>query len=72
MRDPKTYFTYPGVIIGDMGEKNGLQGIDNGYVMFNNYRIAKDNLLNRISDVTKEGKYECSFSNPQKILGKNL
>ena len=70
LRDPKTYFTYPGVIIGDLGEKNGLQGIDNGYVMFNNYRIAKENLLNRTADVTNEGEYESSFSDPQRILGK--
>ena len=37
--------------------------------MFNNYRIPKNNLLNRTGDVTPEGEYESSFSDPQKILG---
>lgn len=35
LRNPDTMLPYPGVIIGDMGEKLGLNGIDNGY----NYSI---------------------------------
>ncbi|XP_058806561.1 peroxisomal acyl-coenzyme A oxidase 3 [Phymastichus coffea] len=69
VRDPKTYLTYPGVIIGDLGEKIGLNGIDNGFIMFNNYKIPKENLLNRTGDVNAEGEYESSFSDPQRILG---
>ncbi|XP_023247307.1 peroxisomal acyl-coenzyme A oxidase 3 isoform X2 [Copidosoma floridanum] len=69
VRDPKTYLSYPGVIVGDLGEKNGLHGIDNGYVIFNNYRIPRENLLNRAAEVTPEGDYESSFSDPHRILG---
>lgn len=39
------------------------------FIMFDNYRIPKANLLNRTGDVTSEGEYESSFSDPQRILG---
>ncbi|XP_055597144.1 peroxisomal acyl-coenzyme A oxidase 3-like [Uranotaenia lowii] len=69
IRDPKTLEPYPGVIVGDIGEKIGLNGIDNGFVMFNNYRIPRENMLNRAGDVTPEGTYETTFTEPTKILG---
>jgi acyl-CoA oxidase len=31
IRDPNTMMPYPGVIVGDMGEKLGLNAMDNGY-----------------------------------------
>lgn len=37
--------------------------------MFNKYRIPRESLLNRTGDVTPDGEYESSFSDPQKILG---
>lgn len=40
--------------------------------MFNNYRIPRENLLNRTADVTPEGDYESSFSDPARILGAAL
>uniref|UniRef100_A0A1B6BYV6 Acyl-coenzyme A oxidase n=1 Tax=Clastoptera arizonana TaxID=38151 RepID=A0A1B6BYV6_9HEMI len=72
IRDPQTLLPYSGVIVGDIGEKTGLNGIDNGFVMFNHYRVPRDNLLNRIGDITAEGEFETSFTDPQKILGAAL
>ncbi|XP_030377376.1 peroxisomal acyl-coenzyme A oxidase 3 [Scaptodrosophila lebanonensis] len=72
IRDPKTLQSYPGVLVGDIGEKCGLNGIDNGFVVFSNYRIPRDNLLNRTSDVTPEGVYESMFTEPAKVLGAAL
>ncbi|XP_063973810.1 peroxisomal acyl-coenzyme A oxidase 3-like isoform X2 [Diachasmimorpha longicaudata] len=69
VRDPNTYLSYPGIIVGDMGDKTGVHGIDNGFIIFNNYRIPKDNLLNRTGDVTDEGEYQTFFSDPQRIIG---
>ncbi|KAL0271876.1 UNVERIFIED_CONTAM: hypothetical protein PYX00_005049 [Menopon gallinae] len=72
IRDPNTMLPYPGITVGDMGEKIGLNGIDNGFIMFDQYRIAKENLLNKTGDVNENGVYETCFTNPQQILGAAL
>lgn len=72
IRDPATLETYPGLVVGEMGEKIGVNGIDNGFIMFNQYRIPRENLLNRTADVTEDGVYESSFSDPSRILGAAL
>ncbi|XP_018906565.2 peroxisomal acyl-coenzyme A oxidase 3 isoform X1 [Bemisia tabaci] len=72
IRDPYTMHPYPGIIVGDMGDKAGLNGIDNGFIMFRKYRIPKDYLLNRTGDITPSGEYESLFQNPQQILGAAL
>lgn len=37
IRDPKTMLPYSGVIVGDLGEKASLNGVDNGYVIIGYY-----------------------------------
>jgi acyl-CoA oxidase len=45
-----------------------MNGVDNGFIIFNNFRIPKANLLNRFSNVTEEGKFESKVeSNDQRF-----
>ncbi|KAM7352384.1 acyl-CoA oxidase 3 isoform 2-T2 [Cochliomyia hominivorax] len=72
IRDERTLLAYPGVTVGDLGEKVGLNGIDNGFVMFNNYRIPKENLLSKTGDIDDEGNYHSPIKDNRKRLGASL
>lgn len=61
-----------GVTVGDLGEKVGLNGVDNGFVMFHNYRIPRENLLDRMGDVTVDGEYVPVVKDPSKRFGASL
>jgi acyl-CoA oxidase len=63
---------YPGITIGDMGGKLGLNGLDNGYMLFDNYKISRDCLLNKTGDVTPDGKYVTPYKDPNKRFGASL
>ncbi|XP_072102993.1 acyl-coenzyme A oxidase-like protein isoform X1 [Mobula birostris] len=49
---------YPGVTVIDMMHKEGLNGVDNGILRFNNVRIPKENLLDRFGSVSQDGVYQ--------------
>ncbi|CAI5448751.1 unnamed protein product [Caenorhabditis angaria] len=62
VRDPITFQTLPGITIGDMGSKPGAwQGVENGWLKFDNHRAPLIALLNKGCDITKDGKYVTSF-----------
>lgn len=42
IRDTKTMLPYSGVTVGDLGAKVGLNGLDNGFVLFDNYHISRE------------------------------
>lgn len=48
----------PGVTIEDMGWKMGLNGIDNGKLKFNQVRVPRVNMLNKLNDVTEDGNFK--------------
>ena len=59
----------PGVITGDCGAKAGLAGIDNGFIIFRNYRVPYDCLLDRLSSINPEGKFKSSIKSKTKRFG---
>lgn len=48
----------PGITIRDCGRKMGLNGVDNGIILFDNVTIPVDNMLDRFARVTDEGKFD--------------
>ncbi len=53
----------PGVTTSDCGHKGGLRGVDNGRIMFDQVRIARENLLNKYGDVAEDGTYTSPVEN---------
>lgn len=43
--------------IGDCGHKNGVNGIDNGYIILDHVRIPKAYALDEISGVDEKGEF---------------
>lgn len=72
IRDQSNHETFEGCLVGDCGDKIGLQGIDNGWVKFTNYRLPKDLLLNKFADVTDDGKYISSIPSSSKRFGYHM
>ncbi|XP_075720579.1 acyl-coenzyme A oxidase-like protein [Rhinoderma darwinii] len=54
---------YPGVGAIDMLYKEGLHGVDNGILTFNQVRIPRENLLDKFGSVCSNGKYISPIEN---------
>ncbi|XP_050545709.1 peroxisomal acyl-coenzyme A oxidase 3-like isoform X3 [Daktulosphaira vitifoliae] len=72
IRDVKTMLPCSGVIIGDLGEKANLNGVDNGFIIFDNYHIPKESLLSKAGDINDDGLYVTPFKDNTKRLGASL
>lgn len=62
LRDSNTHEVLSGITIGDCGPKNGLNEVDNGFILFDNVRIPRINQLGKLSGVDKDGKYYSKVS----------
>jgi acyl-CoA oxidase len=72
IRCKKTHKVLPGVIIGDCGPKNGLNSIDNGYIILDNVRIPADNLLGKLGSIDENGTYVTMIDNKDMRFGFHL
>ncbi len=52
-----------GISIEDMGPKLGLNGIDNGYIKFDNVEVPIENLLNKYGGFNEKGDYTSTIKN---------
>ena len=54
----------PGVFIEDMGYKMGVNGVDNGRLIFTNVRVPRWAMLNKSCQVTEDGKFVSDIKKP--------
>lgn len=57
LRDEETHMPLPGIKIGEIGCKLGMNGVNQGYLGFDHYRIPRDNMLMKNAKVLKDGTY---------------
>ncbi|XP_063359163.1 peroxisomal acyl-coenzyme A oxidase 3 [Cydia amplana] len=72
VRDARTLRPLAGVTVGDLGEKLGLNGVDNGFVMFDKYRLPREAALDKLGGVDENGDYRTPFRDPAKRFGASL
>ncbi|MFN7943096.1 MAG: acyl-CoA dehydrogenase [Thermoanaerobaculia bacterium] len=58
--------TCPGVTIEDCGPKLGLNGVDNGRLLFEQVRVPRGNLLDRFAQLGRDGSYSSPIASPAK------
>ncbi|XP_048268857.1 probable peroxisomal acyl-coenzyme A oxidase 1 isoform X2 [Bombus terrestris] len=57
LRDVETHEPLKNIIIGEIGAKLGMNGVNNGFLGFRNYRIPRKNMLMKNSKVLEDGTY---------------
>ncbi|CAI9775566.1 unnamed protein product [Fraxinus pennsylvanica] len=72
LRNLEDHTPLPGITVGDIGTKFGngaYNTMDNGVLRFDHVRIPRDQMLMRVSQVTREGKYKQSDVPRQLVYG---
>lgn len=60
LRDTETWMPLPGVHLGDVGPKFGLQGVNNGFAGFDNVRLPRSAMLCRNARIERDGTFRKS------------
>ncbi|XP_054268638.1 probable peroxisomal acyl-coenzyme A oxidase 1 isoform X2 [Macrosteles quadrilineatus] len=63
LRDEETHEPLPGIKIGEIGAKLGMNSINNGYLGFENFRIPREHMLMKNSKIMPDGTYIKAPSN---------
>lgn len=58
VRDLESHKPLPGIMVGDLGSKFGYASIDNSWIIFNQVRIPRENMLSRLAYLDKDGNFE--------------
>ncbi|EXJ95190.1 hypothetical protein A1O1_00309 [Capronia coronata CBS 617.96] len=69
IRDMKTHQPLDGIVIGDIGPKYGYPAMDNGYMLFNHFRVPHSALLAGYSGVDSESWMYIKPKNPAVVYG---
>ncbi|KAI9677801.1 MAG: hypothetical protein M1822_008113 [Bathelium mastoideum] len=69
IRDRDTHQPLPGIVVGDIGPKYGYASMDNGYMLFDHFRVPHSAMLARYSRIDpKTGVFERTGS-PAMVYG---
>ena len=66
IRDRTQHQPLPGITIGDCGKKIGLDGMDNGFMIFRDHRAPREALLDRLSTVDSDGTFKSQIKSANK------
>lgn len=58
IREKGTGDLTPNIKIGDIGQKVGHDGVDNGWIQFHNKRIPRSHMLQRWASLDRQGNYK--------------
>ena len=72
IRDRANHTPFAGIEIGDCGFKKGLNGVDNGWIKFEDYRIPRVAMLNKFADVSESGVYTSSIPDEGKRFANSI
>eukprot|EP00186_Timspurckia_oligopyrenoides_P001335 CAMPEP_0182452432 /NCGR_PEP_ID=MMETSP1172-20130603/44246_1 /TAXON_ID=708627 /ORGANISM="Timspurckia oligopyrenoides, Strain CCMP3278" /LENGTH=665 /DNA_ID=CAMNT_0024650265 /DNA_START=12 /DNA_END=2009 /DNA_ORIENTATION=+ len=61
-----------GITIADVGDKVGLQGVDNGRLWFNHVFVPRENLLSRFGRVDENGTYFSELKSSSERFARQL